>query len=248
MIRALIIDDEASTIQVLRILIQRHIPEISEVYTALGGVEGLEKAQSVQPDLIFLDIEMPEIDGFELLRQMPQATFEVIFVTAYSQHAIQAIRFSAFDYLLKPVDIQDLRNAVQRYLLQKKQDGNFGQRYQSLVQNLRQNDYNHFTLSIHTLEGIHLLPLSDIIRCEADGNYTCFYLQNKKRVLASRTLGDFEALLDPGQFKRVHKSFLVHRMHVRSFSGQGYLEMSDTSTVEVSRRKIVEVKAWLDKG
>ena len=128
MIRALIIDDETSTIQVLRILIQRFIPEISEIHTAHGGLDGLEKVRSLKPDLVFLDIEMPELDGFELLRQIPEPDFEVIFVTAYSHYAIQAIRFSAFDYILKPVDTNELRNAVMRFISQKKQMNNFGQR------------------------------------------------------------------------------------------------------------------------
>ncbi len=245
MIRALIIDDEMSTIQVLRILIQRFIPEINEIHTALGGMDGLAKVRSLKPDLVFLDIEMPELDGFELLRQIPEPDFEVIFVTAYSHYAIQAIRFSAFDYILKPVDTNELRHAVMRFIDQKKQMNNFGQRYRHLLQNLHHNDLRQFTLSIHTLEGTHFLPVSEIVRCEADGNYTCFYLQNKKKVLASRPLGEFEALLDPAHFRRVHKSYLVNRIHILSFSNQGFLQMSDASTVEVSRRKMTEVKAWL---
>ena len=245
MIRALIIDDEMSTIQVLRILIQRFVPEISEVHTALGGLEGLEKVRALQPDLLFLDIEMPEMDGFELLRQIPAPNFEVIFVTAYSHYAIQAIRFCAFDYILKPVDTTELRTAVLRFISQKKQPGHSGLRYRHLLENIRHHDVQHFMLSINTLEGTHFLPVSDIVRCEADGNYTCFYLLNKKKVLASRPLGDFEALLDPAHFRRVHKSYLVNRMHIQTFSSQGFLHMSDASTVEVSRRKMAEVKAWL---
>jgi two-component system LytT family response regulator len=245
MIRVLIIDDEMSTIRVLRILMERFIPEITEIHEALGGVEGLEKARILKPDLVFLDIEMPELDGFELLRQIPEPAFEVVFVTAYSHYAIQAIRFSAFDYILKPVDTNELRNAVLRYAAQKKQAGNTGQRYRNLLHNLHQKDFRHYTLSIHTLEGTHFLPVSEIVRCEADGNYTCFYLQNKKKVLASRPLGEFEALLDTAQFRRVHKSYLVNRSHIISFSHQGQLHMSDASIVEVSRRKMAEVKEWL---
>lgn len=245
MIRALIIDDEMSTIRVLRILMERFIPEITEIHLALGGVEGLEKVRLLKPDLVFLDIEMPELDGFDLLRQIPKPDFEVIFVTAYSHYAIQAIRFSAFDYILKPVDTNELRNAVLRYIDQKKQSGDFGQRYGHLMQNLRRNDLRQYTLSIHTLEGIQFLPVAEIVRCEADGNYTYFYLNNKKKMLASRPLGDFEALLDPAQFRRVHKSYLVNRSHIISFSNQGQLHMSDASIVEVSRRKMAEVKEWL---
>ncbi len=245
MIRALIIDDELSTIRVLQILIQRFLPEISEVHTALGGVEGLKKIHEVQPDLVFLDIEMPEMDGFDLLRQIPQPGFEVIFVTAFSHYAIQAIRFSAFDYILKPVDLKELQQAVARFILQKKEFRDAGPRYRHLFQNLHAKDAGQFTLSIHTSEGTHFLPLADIVRCEADGNYTCFYLTNKKRVLASRPLGEFEALLDPVQFRRVHKSYLVNRVHVQSLLNHGALLMSDGASVEVSRRKMAEVKMWL---
>lgn len=245
MIRALIIDDEISTIRVLQILIERFVPEITEVHTASGGMAGLEKIRVLQPDLVFLDIEMPEMDGFDLLRQIPQPGFEVIFVTAFSHYAIQAIRFSAFDYILKPVDLNELQQAVARFILQKKEPGDAAPRYRNLLQNLHTRDAGQFTLSIHTSEGTHFLPLSDIVRCEADGNYTCFYLSNKKRVIASRPLGEFEVLLDPVQFRRVHKSYLVNRAHVKSLLHQGALLMSDGANVEVSRRKMTEVKMWL---
>lgn len=247
MIRALIIDDERSTIRVLQILIERFVPEIGEVHSALGGVAGLKQIRVLQPDLVFLDIEMPEMDGFELLRQIQHPEFEVIFVTAFSHYAIQAIRFSAFDYILKPVDMKELQQAVARFMLLKKQSGDAEPRYRHLLQNLHTKDAGQFTLSIHTSEGTHFLPLSDIVRCEADGNYTCFYMTNKKRVLASRPLGEFENLLDSVQFRRVHKSYLVNRSHVQSLLHHGRLLMSDGANVEVSRRKMAEVKQWLGK-
>ncbi|HPI07807.1 MAG TPA: LytTR family DNA-binding domain-containing protein [Saprospiraceae bacterium] len=245
MIKALIIDDELSTLQVLRILIEKFVPEIGEVTLALGGPEGLEKIRSTAPDLVFLDIEMPELDGFDLLRQIPEPGFEVIFVTAYSHYAIQAIRFSAFDYLLKPVDTSELQQAVQRFAAERKLKNETGRRYDHLLQNILQKDKAQFTLSIRTLEGVHFLTLSDIVRCEADGNYTCFYLADKKKVMASKPMGEFEALLDPAQFFRVHKSFIVNRLHIQSLLHQGYLKMSDGALVEVSRRKMADVKAWL---
>ncbi|MBL7782882.1 MAG: response regulator transcription factor [Saprospiraceae bacterium] len=246
MIKAVIIDDESSTIQVLRILIERFVPEISELATALGGKEGLECIRVFKPDLVFLDIEMPDLDGFDLLRHFPEPEFEVIFVTAYSHYAIQAIRFSAFDYLLKPVDTTELKQAVNRYLQHGKRTTDMASRYEHLLQNIRTNNTGHFTLSIRTLEGTIFLTLEDIIWCEADGNYTCFYLVGKKRVVASRPLGEFENMLDARQFFRVHKSFIVNRSHTQAILYPGRLQMSDGTIVEVSRRRMSEVKTWLD--
>jgi len=245
-IKAVIIDDESSTIQVLRILIEKFVPEISELATALGGKEGMERIRSFQPDLVFLDIEMPDMDGFELLRHFPDPGFDVIFVTAYSQYAIQAIRFSAFDYLLKPVDTTELKHAVSRYLQHGKRSTDTASRYDHLMQNMRTNDSSQFTLSIRNLDGTIFLALQDIIWCEADGNYTCFHLADKKRIVASRPLGEFESLLDSRQFYRVHKSFIVNRSHTQVFLRSGHLQMSDGTMVEVSRRKMSEVKAWLE--
>ena len=245
MIKALIIDDEMSTLQVLRILLEKFVPEIGEITLALGVPEGLEKIRSTSPDLVFLDIEMPELDGFDLLRSIPDPDFEVIFVTAYSHYAIQAIRFSAFDYLLKPVDTHDLKQAVSRFAARRNQKNDTGRRYGHLLDNIRRKDTAQFTLSIRTLEGVHFLSLPELVRCEADGNYTCFFMADKKKVVASRPMGEFEALLDPAQFFRVHKSFIVNRLHIQSLLHQGYLKMSDGTLVEVSRRKMADVKSWL---
>lgn len=245
MFRALIIDDEISTIRVLEILMRKFVPDIAEVHTAVGAHAGIDQIKTLHPDLVFLDIDMPGMDGFDLLRQIPDPTFEVIFVTAYSQYAIQAIRFSAFDYIMKPVDVKELQQAVERFKFRKKSVPDTKMRHGHLLQNIHSKDVTQFTLSIHTVEGVHFLPISDIVYCEADGNYTHFYMANKKRIVASKPLLDFETLLDPNVFMRVHKSYLVNKKQVKLLIHQGSLLMADGTTVEVARRKRAEVKKWL---
>ncbi len=243
MIRALIIDDEESGINVLKMLLERHVPQVTQIITATGAEEGYAKIKEVNPDLVFLDIEMPLVTGFDLLQKFPQHTFEVIFVTAYDRYAIKAIRFSALDYLLKPVDADELKRAVERFEEKYKSSSAGNPLMTNFLNNIKAAPAD-YRLAINTTEGTHFLKPEEIIRCEADGNYTLFYIQNKKKILASRTLKEYDEILADYNFLRVHKSHLVNKKFIRSFSTD-HLVLKDDSTVEVSRRRTAEIKAKL---
>ena len=245
MIKALVIDDEASTLNVIRILIERHIPEITELHTAAGSQEGFNAIQHYKPDLVFLDIQMPVMNGFELLEKFyPDPLFNVIFVTAYDQYAIKAIKFSAIDYLVKPVDIEELKMAVQRYISRRYNQKEMKDTIQNFISNIR-SEQKDFKLALSTTEGTFFYKPSDIIRCEADTNYTRFFFTNNKKLLTSKTLKEYEELLSGHDFLRVHKSHLVNRIYVRGINSDHEIVLSDQTTVEISRRKFPEIKKAL---
>lgn len=243
MIKALIIDDEESTMKVLKGMIERFVPEINTVCTSLGSSKGVQAINDVKPDLVFLDIEMPVMNGFELLQQFPHHTFEVIFVTAFDHYAIKAVRFSALDYLLKPVDKDELKLAVHRFLEKRKSAADVQQQYQNFLQNLKNKE--GYKLAISTTEGIHFIMPENIIRCEAEGSYTKFYLTNKKIIVTSKVLKEYDEMLADYNFIRVHRTHLVNRKYINSVSQDHQLLMSDNSYVEVSRRKWDDVKKIL---
>lgn len=236
--KALIVDDEAKAREVLGLLIRYHVPEITEVVEAHGGTEATSVLSGYRPDLVFLDIKMPVLDGFEWLRSLDQRDFDVIFTTAYDQYAIKAIRFAAFDYLLKPVDTEDLRHTIDRYLETCHQTK---RAYDNLFYNTTQPDPQDFRLTIATTEQTHYLDPTLIVRCEADGNYTHFYLADGKHILASRSLGLYGDLLSELGFIRCHKSHLVNRRYVESILDK-LLQLSNGHYVEVSRRRMPLVR------
>jgi two-component system LytT family response regulator len=242
-IRVLLIDDEESGINALKMLLQRYIPEVTEIYTAIGPQEGSRKIKSLHPDLVFLDVEMPLQSGFDLLATFPHHAFEVIFVTAYDHYAIKAIRFSALDYLLKPVDAQELKQAVERYDHKRKSTKGENPLLHNFLENIKSSPAD-YRLAINTTAGTHFLQPADIIRCEADGNYTLFYLESRKKIMASRTLKEYDEILTDHDFIRVHKSHLVNRKYIQSFSSD-HLILKDNTVVEVSRRRSAAIKARL---
>lgn len=237
MIKALIIDDEESTVIVLKLLIQKHIPEITEVFAAVGAEEGMNLLKTIKPNLVFLDIEMPLMNGFELLEKFPKQTFEVIFVTAYDHYAIKAIKYSALDYLLKPVDTEEFKSAVKRFTEKQEMNLHTKPLYDNLLFNLNEKKQDDYRLAIATSDGTFFFQPDEIIRCEAVGNYTKFYLINQKSFLSSRTLKEYEDLLAEKQFLRVHHAHLVNKKFINSFTNDRELKLTDGSFVEVSRRK-----------
>lgn len=230
---------------VLRLLLQKHVPEVKEVYVAIGASAGLRSIQEYKPNLLFLDIEMPLMNGFELLEKFPDHTFEVIFVTAYDHYAIKAIKYSALDYLLKPVDIEELKNAVQRFI--QKQETGQSQKplYENLLHNLKSEKVSDYRLAVATTEGTFFYHPDDIIRCEADGNYTKFFLKNQKPIITSKTLKEYDEMLAEQNFLRVHRAHLVNKKYVVSFSGDHEIKMKDDSVIEVSRRRWDAIKQVL---
>jgi len=241
MLKVLLIDDEQRATDALRLMIIKTIPEIGEVMVCNDSRQAAEKIHSFQPGLVFLDIQMPHLNGFEVLEKIPNKNFKIIFTTAYNEYAIQAIRYSAFDYLLKPVDMEELQAAVHRFL---EGHEDYKQQYdllKNIMHNMSASSAEEFRLALPTKEGVHFLLPADIIRCEALGNYTRFYVTSGKNYLISKTLGEYDTLLASQNFIRTHKSHLVNKKFISFIDHDGFAVLKDNSKVEVSRRRKEEV-------
>ena len=245
MIKALIIDDEAVAANVLRMMIERHVPEITDLRLATQPEEALALVKSFKPQLVFLDIVMPTTDGFELLSSMRDAEFEVIFTTAYNEYAIQAIRFSALDYLMKPIDADELKTAVNRFVEKHHQQAETDALLQNLVHNLKSNEKADFKLAVPTTEGAIFFSPSEIIRCEGDRNYTWFFLTNNRKHLSSKTIKEYEELLSNHDFLRIHKSHLVNMSFIDKYLNEGTVILKDKTQLPVARLRKEEVKTAL---
>ncbi len=198
--------------------------------------EALKAIQRLEPQLVFLDIEMPQMNGFEILERLPEINFHLVFTTSYDQYAIKAIRFSAIDYLLKPIDREELQKAVQKVMKQIQKP--ISQQLEILLQKL-----NHSTavnkVALPTMEGLQMVNVDSIIRCESDSNYTIICLKDKQKLVVARTLKEIEEMLEDYPFARVHHSYMVNLNEINKYiRGEGgYLVMSDGSQVDVSRSK-----------
>lgn len=238
MIKTVLIDDEVHCLDTLRMLLADYCPEVDVLDSFVSAKKALEVLDNIQPDLVFLDIEMPVMNGFDLLQQYSQIPFAVIFSTSYDQYAIKAIRFSALDYLLKPVDPKELVAAVYKVQSQKRPPSN--EQFNMLMDQIQHKNNRFAKIAIPTIEGFELLAMDQIVRCEADDNYTYFYLKNKQRTIACRSLKEVEEhLCTLRSFLRVHHSFIVNLDEVVKYvRGEGgYLIMSDGSSVNVSRSR-----------
>ncbi|MES2648929.1 MAG: LytTR family DNA-binding domain-containing protein [Bacteroidota bacterium] len=241
--RAILIDDEPRGIAALQTLLQMHCPKVEVVATCQSADEAFVQLDLYKPELVFLDIAMPGKNGIALLNELEDIPFEVIFITAHSSYMNQAFRFSAVDYLLKPVDEDLLAEAVQRAIkrIQKSETGEAnGQEMDTLLHNIRnRNVVQKMKLCIPSLRGFQVVLIQDIICCIASGNYTSFHFTNRVPILASKPLNLYEELLSDSNFIRAHKSHLVNLEHVTGYiKGEGgILILSDGTEVEVSRRK-----------
>lgn len=245
MIKALIVDDELKARNVLSHYISHFIPSITELRQADSADAADDILQHFTPDIVFLDVEMPHRNGFDFLAARPEATFDVVFTTAFNHYAIQAIRFSALDYLLKPVDPDELQAAVQRHL-ERRSEGSNKELLENLVGNIAKKDVAAFQIAVPATDGIHFFKVEDILRLEADRSYTHIHLKGKKPFTASRTLRHFEEMLEEFRFVRTHKSHLVNADHIlRVSADRDALHLSDGSSVEISRRKKDEVLQML---
>jgi two-component system LytT family response regulator len=244
--KVLIIDDEKR----IRDFVKRMIDSFNldvEVFTDGENVEtGIESINRIQPDIVFLDIQMPDGTGFDLLNRVKDKKFELIFITAFQEYAIMAIKFSALDYILKPIDDEELKTALQNAIDTvdfKKEDSQF----EALTHNLQTNQKRKLVLK--TQESVHVVDLSEIIRCEADKNYTFFYLNNGKKILVSRTLKDFETLLSNHGFFRVQQSHLINLEYIERYDKHegGSVIMRDGSSVPLSPAKKDQFFSMLEK-
>ena len=242
MIKALIIDDELKARNILNHYIENFIPEITEIKQADSVDSAIEILQNYEPGIVFLDVEMPHKNGFDFLVSLKDPSFDVIFTTAYNQYAIQAIRFSALDYLLKPVDPDELKAAVLRHQEKKESVLEKKQLFDNLVQNMDKKEIRDFRIAVPSNEGVYFFTIDEILRLEADRSYTHIHLVGKRPFIASKTLKHFEEMLDEFQFIRTHKSHLVNPRHITRVSNDNeFVLLTDGSKVEVSRRKKEEV-------
>ncbi len=245
MIKALIVDDDDFSRDCLKILIEKHIPEITSVHLAGDAITARIFIDQHHPQLVFLDVEMPRYSGFDLLNMIAEKKFDVIFTTSFKQYAIKAIRFSALDYLLKPVKKDELIEAVQRHLEKRDQENHRPALYKNFLNTLQKKDIKDFRLAIPTTEGVFFFHPDEIIRCDAVRSYTKFFLSTGKTFLASKPLREYDELLQENGFLRVHKSHLVNTQYVLRYLPSGFLLMKDESKVEVARRRKAEIESVL---
>ncbi len=237
MIKAVIVDDEPYSCDTLSTLLERHCPEVEVIGICNSGKAALEKIPYLQPQLLFLDIEMPHLNGFQLLEKLNEHNFKLIFTTSYDQYAIKAIRFSAIDYLLKPIDPVELKQAVQKAILYTFQS--LSQQLEILMHKLQYPSTPVTRVAMPTMEGLQLIPVSDIISCFSDSNYTTLNLKDNHKLVVSKTLKEIAEMLEDHSFCRVHNTAVVNLNHVTKYiKGEGgYLMMSDGSSIDVSRGK-----------
>ena len=237
MINAIIIDDEIHCRKTLGMLLKEYCPDVQVTEECDEAASGLAAIQKLKPDLVFLDIEMPNMNGFEMLEKLPEINFEIVFTTSYDQYAIKAIRFSALDYLLKPVDREDLQTAVQKVV--QRLHHPLPQQLEILLQKLHQPVSPIQKIALPTMEGLQMIAVDSIISCASDSNYTVFLLKNKQKLIVSRPLKEVEEMLEEYSFLRVHNSYLVSLNEIDKYvKGEGgYLVMTDGSAIDVSRSK-----------
>lgn len=237
MITAIIIDDEAKGRLALREKLSAYCPQIKVLAEAVNGAEALMVIHEHQPQLIFLDIEMPEMNGFEMLNELAEKNFHIIFTTAYDQYAIKAIKYAAFDYLLKPIDIEELKAAIEK--IDARENNQTKKQVELLQQNMQHPKKQLNKLAIPTLEGLLFFDINDIIHLEANSNYTNIYLTSKTKITASKTLKEFEEMLPEDIFFRTHHSHLINLSYIKRYikGDGGQIELQNGTYVDVSRRK-----------
>jgi two-component system, LytTR family, response regulator len=238
MIKAIIIDDEKTSRETLQGLLRRYCKNVEVIGEADGFRSGMEVIKKNKPDVIFLDIQMPDGSGFKLLEEIGNIDFEVIFSTAYDQFAIKAIKYSALDYLLKPINPEDLITAVEK-LETKISKGKDDTGVKFLLDSIKSQPSDKKKIVLSTSEGMHIVDIDNIIRCESEDYYTKFFLKEGKVIMVSKTLKENEELLAEHNFIRPHKSHLINLKYVKSFLwiDGGSIVMTDGSNVPVSRRK-----------
>jgi two-component system LytT family response regulator len=237
MITAIIIDDERKGRNALKKKLMEYCPQVVLLGEAENGDEGLKLIELHDPAIVFLDIEMPMMNGFDMLHHLPAKNFHLIFTTAYDQYAIKAIKYAAFDYLLKPIDIEELQITIKK-AEQQIALNNTAERLETLTHNLAGKNQLQ-KIAIPTMEGLLFFNLSDIVYLESESNYTTLHFVNHPKLVASRTIGDFEELLPSDMFFRAHNSYIINLHFIKRYlkGDGGQIEMQNGHFVDVSRRK-----------
>lgn len=246
--KAVLIDDEISNLENLQALLNKHCQQVTVAATAQNVNDAVAAIEKHAPDLVFLDIQMGEQTGFEVLKLLPRRNFEVIFVTAYDQYGIQAVKFAALDYLLKPVDIEELKDAVikaERKLAAQAP----GSQLDFLLQQLKKPEASVSKIALQMQNEIRYIGLTEIIRCEADNTYTHFFLADGEKILVSKSLKEYADLLRPNGFLRTHQSHLVNPKYVKSWLKEdgGILLLSSGEKIPISKPNKETVKKALQQ-
>ncbi len=247
MLKVVIIDDEDHIRDSLVKLLAKHCPQVTVTGTAFSVTTGIKAIQDLHPDLILLDIQMNDGTGFDLLQSFSPVEFKVIFITAYDQYALQAFRFSAVDYLLKPVNPEQLIVAIDRAGLLIRD--HFNMQMNALYENLRSVARQDKKIILKTTEQIHLLDLKSIVSCESDSCYTTVHTMEGEHIMIAKTLKEYEEMLTGCGFYRVHKSYLINLAHVKRFDKQdgGYIVLTNDLKIPVASRKREEMMVLLEK-
>ncbi|MEL6864524.1 MAG: LytTR family DNA-binding domain-containing protein [Bacteroidota bacterium] len=236
MLRSIIIDDEKQARSALKYELQVNAPQVEIIAEADDLASGIQCIQKHRPQLVFMDIQLTTGTGFEILEQVDTKAFKVIFTTAYSEYALKAIKFSALDYLLKPVDGEELKAAINK--VSEQPQASYNRQMENFINN-HQLANAQKKVALTTSEGIHLYELQSIVRCMSDGNYTRFHFTDGKQLLIAKTLKELEELLGNYNFERIHKSHIINLDHLVSYISKdnGHVVMSDKSTIAVAQRK-----------
>ena len=239
MIRSIIVDDEVKSCNVLKSMLEKYCQDVEVIATAYSAIEGRDAIRKHKPDLVFLDIQMPAGSGFSMLMEFDEIPFQVIFVTAHDEYALRAIKFSALDYLLKPLNLIELREAMQRYSYAQKPKWRQDRLQIDELKNYILQDTNLHKIALPTSEEVLFVEVDSIIRLEADSNYTWFCLDGGKKIMVSQTLKNYEEMLEGRHFLRVHNSHIINLKKVKKYlrGKNGYAVMSDGVSVEISARK-----------
>jgi two-component system, LytTR family, response regulator len=236
-IKAILIDDELNSLQNLQQKLENFCPDINIIATSQKPEEGLLLLKQLQPDVVFLDIEMPKMSGFRMLEELGEYDFDIIFTTAYNHYSIDAIRISAFDYLVKPVGIEDLQKAVDR--LSKTRNRQTKEKIDILKKFLSDNRSQEDKIALSTSEGIEFVPIKNILHIESKSNYSKIFLPDNKTIMVTKILKDFEEMLMPYNFYRVHNSHLINLNYIKKYirSEGGQVMLQDGTVIDISRRK-----------
>ena len=248
MIRCVLIDDENNSLEMMEWLIKTYCPQVTIETMCNTSEKGIEAINKFKPDVVFLDIEMPHMNGFDMLEQFDKISFDVVFCTAYDQFAIKAFKYSALNYLLKPVDPADLQETFRR--LEEKKSSPSKEQIELLLQNIRENIKPAVQrIALTTGDGMIFVPVENILYCEAESNYTSVVLKDGKKILVSKVLKDIDETLSGSGFYRIHNSFLINLNHIKKYvrGDGGYVIMDNDVTVSISRSRRQEFMELFSK-
>ncbi|MDC6366104.1 MULTISPECIES: LytR/AlgR family response regulator transcription factor [Flavobacteriaceae] len=237
-LKVIIVEDEKRSMETLKSMLEEFCNDVKVIATASSVKEAIKVLSIYSPDVVFLDIELQPGTGFDILEQVKEPSFEIVFTTAFEKYAIRAIKFSSLDYLLKPIDLTELQDAVEK--ARNRMDTNvYRQQIDTLMQSLSKGGNKQEKICLATTAGMEFIAIEDIILCKADGSYTSFILRDKSSLLVSKHLKEYENLLSDQQFMRVHNSYLINLNEVKKYikSDGGYIIMSNDMHVSISPRK-----------